>query len=270
MRALIGHTGFVGGNLQKQTPFDAFFHSRNIEEIAGRDFDLIVCAGAPAEKWRANADPEKDRVALARLSGALSTTTARRFVLISTVDVYPLPVEVDERTAIDRRGGQPYGANRLALEDAIRTRFTTTVVRLPALFGNGLKKNALFDLLHDHETEKIDGRGSFQFYDVERLWQDLGVAVKHGLEILNLVTEPIAIEDIASRFFGRSLAEKSSPPPRYDVRSVHAHLWQRDDGYQFGAKEVLDSMKAFLEHERERARPDGVSSGGSDRPADGG
>ena len=51
--ALIGYSGFVGGNLLRQRSFDACFNSSNIEAIAGRSFDLVVCAGAPAEKWKA-------------------------------------------------------------------------------------------------------------------------------------------------------------------------------------------------------------------------
>ena len=56
--ALIGYTGFVGSNLLRQRPFDACFNSSNIDQIAGRSFDLVVCCGARAEKWKANADPE--------------------------------------------------------------------------------------------------------------------------------------------------------------------------------------------------------------------
>ena len=58
--ALIGNTGFVGGNLLRQQPFDALFNSKNIDDIAGRSFDLVVCAGVRAEKWlKLNADYAK-------------------------------------------------------------------------------------------------------------------------------------------------------------------------------------------------------------------
>ena len=70
-RALIGHTGFVGGNLRAQTDFTDFYNSKNIDSIAGRSFELVVCAGAPAAKWIANREPEQDRAALQRLMGPL-------------------------------------------------------------------------------------------------------------------------------------------------------------------------------------------------------
>ena len=38
--ALIGHTGFVGGNLAAQHRFDAVFHSKTIESVRGVGFRL--------------------------------------------------------------------------------------------------------------------------------------------------------------------------------------------------------------------------------------
>src|SRR5436190_17375580 len=59
--ALIGASGFVGTTLQRQTHFDALYRSTNIGQIDGLSFDVVVCAGAPAQKWLANRDPSGDR-----------------------------------------------------------------------------------------------------------------------------------------------------------------------------------------------------------------
>ena len=59
--ALVGHTGFVGGNLNTQHVFEAKYNSKNIQDIAGMSFDTLVFAGARAEKWWANANAEADR-----------------------------------------------------------------------------------------------------------------------------------------------------------------------------------------------------------------
>ena len=60
--ALIGYSGFVGGTLLRQRAFEARYRSTNIGSIAGGEFELVVCAGAPAQKWIANRDPEADRL----------------------------------------------------------------------------------------------------------------------------------------------------------------------------------------------------------------
>ena len=52
---LIGYTGFVGGNLARQYAFDDCYNSRNIEQIRGRSYDLVVCCGVSAVKWQAKA-----------------------------------------------------------------------------------------------------------------------------------------------------------------------------------------------------------------------
>src|SRR5947209_7236332 len=107
--ALIGHTGFVGGTLLRQYPFDDLYRSTNIGVIRGRSYDLVVCAGAPAAKWLANREPENDRACLAKLQDCLGQCQARRVVLISTVDVFADPRGVDEATPVDPAHTQPYG-----------------------------------------------------------------------------------------------------------------------------------------------------------------
>lgn len=67
---LVGASGFVGGVLSRQRTFDAGYTSRSIADIAGERFDTVVCAGAPAAMWKANADPDGDwanRVSASRL-----------------------------------------------------------------------------------------------------------------------------------------------------------------------------------------------------------
>ena len=58
--ALIGFTGYIGNKLDKQAKFDNKYNSRNINEIAGQNFDLIVCAACPGKKWLANKYPKKE------------------------------------------------------------------------------------------------------------------------------------------------------------------------------------------------------------------
>lgn len=245
MRALIGHTGFVGGNLLAQCRFDACYHSRNIDDIRGRSFDLVVCAGAPAAKWKANQEPDTDRACLARLMAALAEVKAREVVLISTVDVYGRPDGQDE--SVPPTGATPYGLHRLELEQFVAVRFATCVVRLPALFGPGLKKNAVYDLLHDNQVDRIDRRAAFQFYDVRRLWPDIEIARRAGLALVHLATEPVTMAEVARTAFGIELSTAlPGPPPRYDFRTRHAGLYGGGDGYVLDRAQVLAGLADFV------------------------
>src|SRR3954465_333998 len=173
--ALIGYTGFVGGNLLRQATFEGRYNSRNVDSIAGQTYDLVVCAGAPADKWKANRNPEADGKAIGRLTAALEQVNAAQVVLISTVDVYPEPFEVDEGTELDSERATPYGRHRFGLEVFLAARFNTLVVRLPGLYGEGLKKNVIHDLLHDDHQEVIHADSAYQFYGLQRLWADVQV-----------------------------------------------------------------------------------------------
>ncbi|HEY6219953.1 MAG TPA: hypothetical protein VIV65_07835, partial [Gemmatimonadaceae bacterium] len=170
---LIGHTGFVGSNLLRQASFDATYNSASIDSIAGESFDLLVCAGVRAEKWIANRDPAGDRAGVEQLMKALRSVSAKRAILISTVDVFLTPLDVDESTPVETAGLHPYGVNRRWVEQEFARSFETLVARLPGLYGHGIKKNVIHDFLFDHEVEKIDSRGVFQFYGLDRLWSDL-------------------------------------------------------------------------------------------------
>lgn len=148
MKGLIGYTGFVGGNIAKQIPFDKLYNSKNISQIKGENFNLLICAGVSAEKYLANKFPENDLKQIQRLIEKLDTIECNKFILISTIDVYSDTIAVDEDTIINRNALEPYGKNRLFFEDWVRGRFDNhSVIRLPALFGDGLKKNFIYDCL---------------------------------------------------------------------------------------------------------------------------
>ena len=98
---------------------------------------------------------------------------------------------VDEDSEIDPAAASPYGRHRRELEQFCLERFSATVLRLPLLFGPGLNKNVLFDLLIDHEVENIHPDGAFQYYAVAHLWRDANIALERALPVLNLACEPV-------------------------------------------------------------------------------
>lgn len=146
--ALIGSTGFVGGVLSRQVAFDAAYASTTIDQIEDEAFDTVICAGAPAAMWRANADPEGDRANLERLAAVVGRARIGRLVLISTIAVLADPASGADETTTDFETELSYGRHRRWLETALSDGFSTLILRLPALFGPGLKKNFLFDLRH--------------------------------------------------------------------------------------------------------------------------
>jgi nucleoside-diphosphate-sugar epimerase len=250
-RALIGHTGFVGGNLLVQTTFTHCYHSKNIESIASQEFDLAVCCAAPAEKWRVNREPQADWDNLERLMMCLKTMKAARLILISTVDVFPVPHGVDEDSPVHVTDAAPYGKHRYLLEEFARERFNTLVVRLPGLFGPGLKKNVIFDFLHGNQVDRVDSAAVYQFYDLKNLWSDLQRADRAGLRLVHLATEPVSVAEVATRVFGFAFENRITPnPPVYDFRTRHDRLYGGRDGYIHSRTDVLEALRRFVDDTR--------------------
>jgi hypothetical protein len=250
--ALIGHTGFVGGTLYRERPFAAAYNSGNIEEIRGQVFDTVVCAGVSAVKWLANKEPERDWQGISRLIDCLRAVEARHFVLISTIDVYARPIGLTERDRPETAGLYPYGLHRLRLEDFVAECFPShAVVRLPALFGAGLKKNAVYDLIHLNQMDKIPSNGRFQLYPTRRLADDLDRIEAASVPLVNITTEPVEMETIRARFFpDLAIGMPLDPPPLYDLRSIHDGLLGGYGGYHLDAGAVLDELAAFIAAER--------------------
>jgi nucleoside-diphosphate-sugar epimerase len=249
---LIGHTGFVGGTLLRQRSFDDVFRSTTIESIRGRRYGLLVCAGAPGVKWKANQDPAADRASVQLLTSCLDAVEAAHVIVVSTVDVYPEPRGVDEDSPIDEACLQAYGLHRRELERFVAGRFPCTIVRLPALFGPGLRKNVLFDLIHAQRLDRLNPASRFQFYDLEHLWSDLDRARGLGVGVLNIATEPITVDEIARDFFGLELPVSAGcdPAVHYDVRSIHAGRLKGDGGYLYSRQQVLRELGGFLRDAR--------------------
>lgn len=254
--ALIGFTGFVGSTLLRQCPTEHCFRASNIHEIQDKSYDLVLCAGAPGQKWLANQQPEADRASIDQLINALRGVQAKTFVLLSTVDVFHTPVGVNEETAVDTSRLQPYGLHRYALESFVRERFEQhLVVRLPGLVGPGLRKNVIYDMAHENNVAQIDPRGVFQFYPMVNLWSDIQLALKQSLSLVHLTAEPLSVEEIAVSVFGRQLevppAVAQRQAPMYDLQSVYAHAFGADSSrYQYSKRESLLAIRAYAQHHR--------------------
>ncbi|MCX4219533.1 MULTISPECIES: NAD-dependent epimerase/dehydratase family protein [unclassified Pseudomonas] len=249
--ALIGYSGFVGGTLQNQTHFDFLYRSTNIAEIQGKEFDTVVCAGAPAQKWIANSRPEADLENILGLIDILKSLKCKKFILISTVDVFMHAVAVDENTQINEIDLHPYGLHRRLLEKFVEEQFSNhLIVRLPGLVGPGLRKNVIYDFLNNNNVESIDSNAVFQFYPMVNLWYDISIAVNANLKLVHLTAAPISVGDISKSGFGVEFQNTNDKPsPVYDMRTIHASLFGVKSNYQYSYRETIQAVRAYAQSE---------------------
>lgn len=250
--ALIGYSGYVGTTILRQAKFERLYRSTNIQEIDGLQFDTVVCSAAPAQKWIANRDPAADMEKISGLIQHLEKIRCNTFILISTVDVFKEPKNVYEDSLIDESGLHAYGLHRRLLEKFVQSRFEKhLIVRLPGLVGPGLRKNVIFDFLNQNKLDAVDSRAVFQFYPMVNLWYDIEVALRAGLKILHLTSEPVCVEDVSVKGFGKPFQNVLSVAPAcYDMKTRHADVFGVEGSYQYSARETIQAIRAYAQSEQ--------------------
>lgn len=235
--ALFGHTGYVGGWLSKTRVFDECFNSCTLQEARDKVFDTVFISCLPALKYHANLHPEEDLKVINDIIKLLSTVTAERCVLVSTIDVYGSHQRhADENTIPEPEN--TYGKHRLKFENFCREQFKIChVLRLPALFGRGLRKNLLFDLLHERDIQQ-NLKSTYQWYNLEWLSIDVAEVINEGREVKHLLTSPMNVKSVLAMFPHRMCEDTSEKIVTYDFKS--------DGGYTRCPKQVEESMRKFI------------------------
>ncbi len=265
--------------------------------------------------FEANKFPDRDRGQIHCLIERLASLKARRFILISSIAVLANFANGDDETTTAFQEDLAYGRHRRELEAFTETHFRQgLIVRLPALFGQGLRKNFIFDLLnpvpsmltadriealslalapalagwlrvlYSHDlvtgmykinraslvgdprraaletavsdlgfsaTQFHNPETTYQYYDLTRLWSDIGMAVAAGLSHIHLVSEPLGAARIYQRLTGRPMPETGARLHHEDMRTRHAGLWGRQGHYLSDAGHVLDRLADFYNAERQ-------------------
>jgi nucleoside-diphosphate-sugar epimerase len=240
MGILIGSTGFVGSHLAAGYNFEYLVHRSDCHTIQGRSTNLLVCAGLPAQKWKANQDPTSDWLNMVQLAQVISTVCADRAVLISTIDVYQPALMVDEMSRPILDGPSAYGSHRAWFEVFFRSHFPNALVlRLPGLFAPDVRKNLIYDLLkcRTDQLTRVNPESTFQFFDVRKIWDVIMQSWSHGISLLNVSSQPVRAQNIAT-LFGVELHSRTEVVS-YDMRSLHATHFGGSAGYLFSSEEIL-------------------------------
>lgn len=241
--AILGGTGFVGSHIREIHPNASIYNSKNICDIKGEDFGTVYCACIPAIKWKANKNSDEDMAAISSIQNILSTMSCERFVLISTIDVHDNSNPCKHEDDDSNWSSEPYGKNRKGFEDWVKHTFDNFhIIRLPALYGIGLKKNIIFDFLNENRLEYIPKNSSFQWYDLNWLNEDIAYVLKNEIRIANLYPEPVDTEELVSKIFPRY----SDVIASNDTRISYSH-GTKFDRFKREKMEVLTSIRKFVD-----------------------
>lgn len=246
MNTIIGHTGFVGKNLNNQIEFDHTYNTKNINEINLISHDNVYCCGVSSNKRWANNNEIEDRKNIEELLKSLKNLNCNRFILISTIDVY---IDINDKNEDDleyNHNNHPYGKNRHFLELELRKLFKEKlkIIRLPAVFGEFLKKNVLFDLVNNIHYGKINTANMLQWYHIDDLREDILFMENNNIEELNLFTEPISMKELIDNFFvlNQDLTYHNEDDAiMYTLKTKH-----KNDGYWESKNVILKKIERWL------------------------
>jgi nucleoside-diphosphate-sugar epimerase len=224
---IIGANGFVGSAfarlLKKQTKVKLTEVTReNYVGLRGRQSDVLIDAAGNSRKFLADQNPAADfEASVNHRLRTLLDFPARFHLHLSSVDVYPdltSPATTREDKPVDISRSSSYGAHKFLAEQLVRHYASQwLIVRLAGMVGPGLRKNPVYDILHD-EPLRIHPDSRYQFLhadDAARIVWDLVQSGAAG-EIFNVcgngLISPREISLLARRALNLTLLAAEARP----------------------------------------------------------
>ncbi len=240
--ALIGHTGFIGSNLLDFSKKLIKYNSKNIHKIRNQKFDTVICAGTSSKIWLAIKKPLEDKKRIKNLIDNLQSIKTKKFVLISTSEVYGKKKNCLETNQNLHNINTNYGLNRLMLETFVEKKFQNNfILRLPIVYGKNFLKNCIYDLINKNEIYKLNGSDLIQIYNVANLKKDIKFVIKNKIKKLNISSKPIKLGILAKKFFKIKLNNKKKFR-KINIKSIYG----KNDGYFFSQNKTQNDLLTFL------------------------
>lgn len=154
----MGYNGFFGKALTRNAKKKDFevveITKNNYSDLKSYTYDYLINCATPSAKYWASKNPFLDFKKTVELTADLVYNwNYLKLIQISTMSVN------------DISDNHPYGINKKAAE-IISFYKNSLVVRLGSLYGEGLKKGPLFDLLN-HKRVYVDIKSKYNLIDID-------------------------------------------------------------------------------------------------------
>ena len=155
---IIGSNGFLGNTLRhisKNYEYEIIeITKNNYEQNKHKNFDIIINAAMPSKKYWAYENPYLDFEKTVCLTADISYNwNYNKLIQISTI------------SAEDFSNSHPYMVNKKTAE-ILSSYKNHLIVRLGTLYGDGLVKGALYDLLNSNHIY-VDPQSEFDFISTD-------------------------------------------------------------------------------------------------------
>lgn len=240
-------SGFLGTKLSRQLDSATTFDRASLS-IIPKYCDIIIVAAPTSRRITVNQHPEQDLQDCMSIYEAVKRVSYRKIIHLSTVDVYA--TKTSKTDQLDHLlPDSHYGANRYLLEEKISSLPNSSIIRLPSLCQNDIKKNILYDLANQQWLEKICLDAEIQWYPVDQLSKDIKYVINHNIPKINLATAPISNRMIVEKFYPElieRLQSNSLPLTQYDVKTCYS-----DSGYWICNSAIWKNFAEFFKLNRQ-------------------
>ncbi len=92
-----------------------------------------------------------------------------------------------------------------------------------------------------------DSRNVYQFYPLERLWDDIQICIKNSIKLWHPATEPISTSELYKFLTGKNFENKILDESiKYDFKTNYFKEFNGNNGYIMNKKEILEDIKKFV------------------------
>lgn len=249
---VVGGRGFVGSayvRLFERLGVDHRAISReNAADFAGSGCDILINANGNSKKFLASQDPLRDfDLSVRSVAATLSDIKAKTYVFLSTGDVYPdpsAPALTCEDAPIAIEQVSRYGLHKLLAEQLVRgTQPRWLIVRMGGFVGPGIKKNAIFDLLHSRPVW-LSPASELQFIGTDRAAEIVWDLCQQDLagEVVNLGARNLVnLGKLHGEIESESSFQPDAPTVRYEL-----NLQKLATLYRGTLPDSRDEVQAFV------------------------
>jgi nucleoside-diphosphate-sugar epimerase len=249
---ILGGKGFIGSAFvrfceEKEIDYDCI-DLDNYEAFKGRDCDILINAAGNSKKYLSNERPVEDfRFSLEALLSSFFDFSFRGYIYLSSIDIYADhedPAANREDSIIDIGRISHYGFHKY-LGEKLVTHYLPSwlIIRLGGVLGPGLKKNPIYDLIHDIPL-RVDEESEYQYLLTDYLAELVFGLIerKKWCEVFNICGEGmVPLKEIRS-WLDKPLRYYDNNPPRerYEVSNEKiSRLFPIPDSREVAKKYIL-------------------------------
>lgn len=243
--AIVGHTGFIGTELKKIIKRPKCFSSKNINRLYHYDIKNLFIAAPSSIKFAALQNIEFDLNSIKTLILILNKTKIKKIYLFGTIDAVNFENVTNENSKTNLISCNSYGFYRGLFEKFCLNNFDTTVLRLPVIFNNDIKKNFLFDIRRKNFNFLPNPNSKLQFYNIDNLKEDLKIIKKKKIKKINLVSQPIKIDEIYKRYLKKKIKFENKSIITHNLNSIHSKYWGNKN-FLYSKRKIFNDLDIFF------------------------